>query len=523
MTNNTYLSHHGIKGMKWGERRFQYQDGSLTPAGRDRYGVGEERKKTPFARIVLSKKKNTVDTDADNLSGKQNKLIDKIRGPRHRGNGQEEPKKPLTDEERASLIRSGDVNKILSRADELSPQEMSTAIQRARDLDSLRQFSDREEQRNQTVVDKAKSLKDKMDEASRQKILRSGSAKEILENADKFSNNELNDALTRAKYTAALKEQAKLESRSKIKSIMNVATNALDLLDKAQNIKNRWNNLFGDDDDSSFLNLSPEDALSQMGSWNKDKLKAYKERTDLFNTIGNNLKGVIERNKGKNKYDFSNATPDELLDRYNKSGDEDERKAIANTLDTMKKNQANVNALNGMPSGNQKKQQDQQNGQNGNQKKQDKQGKTETKSETKPKHEDDGKPIPKPETTEKQPNRSEMLDRVVAETNRKYNERLAQDQESYSHIADYWNKRNSKEYFEKERNSKEDRKNRNEQLKSYASFLEDANNAKLVERAQEQKMREDHANEYYQKQEDIKETNRLINNAIKALDKALKS
>ncbi len=37
------LYHHGIKGQKWGRRRFQNDDGSLTNAGRDRYGVGEER------------------------------------------------------------------------------------------------------------------------------------------------------------------------------------------------------------------------------------------------------------------------------------------------------------------------------------------------------------------------------------------------------------------------------------------------------------------------------------------------
>lgn len=36
--NQEELKHFGIKGMKWGIRRFQNEDGSLTPAGRERYG-----------------------------------------------------------------------------------------------------------------------------------------------------------------------------------------------------------------------------------------------------------------------------------------------------------------------------------------------------------------------------------------------------------------------------------------------------------------------------------------------------
>ena len=37
MTNDLELYHHGIKGMKWGVRRYQNTDGSLTPAGKKRY------------------------------------------------------------------------------------------------------------------------------------------------------------------------------------------------------------------------------------------------------------------------------------------------------------------------------------------------------------------------------------------------------------------------------------------------------------------------------------------------------
>lgn len=39
--SNKWLAHHGIKGQKWGIRRWQYADGSLTPAGRDHYGLSD--------------------------------------------------------------------------------------------------------------------------------------------------------------------------------------------------------------------------------------------------------------------------------------------------------------------------------------------------------------------------------------------------------------------------------------------------------------------------------------------------
>ena len=37
-----YLAHHGVKGQKWGVRRYQNQDGSLTEEGRRRYSKSSE-------------------------------------------------------------------------------------------------------------------------------------------------------------------------------------------------------------------------------------------------------------------------------------------------------------------------------------------------------------------------------------------------------------------------------------------------------------------------------------------------
>lgn len=49
------LYHHGTKGQKWGVRKYQYEDGSLTPAGRERYyghgfkvKSGEGKSANPF-------------------------------------------------------------------------------------------------------------------------------------------------------------------------------------------------------------------------------------------------------------------------------------------------------------------------------------------------------------------------------------------------------------------------------------------------------------------------------------------
>ena len=84
--DSSYLEHHGIKNQKWGVRRFQNPDGSLTAAGRIRYGVQGVQKatanvgkavfnvgKTAGSKVATSAKKAIAAKKEKDLAAKKEK------------------------------------------------------------------------------------------------------------------------------------------------------------------------------------------------------------------------------------------------------------------------------------------------------------------------------------------------------------------------------------------------------------------------------------------------------------------
>ena len=68
------LIHYGILGMKWGVRRYQNKDGSLTSAGKKRYSDNDDIKDAPQKNTEDPKKKSVKDMSDEELRREVNRI-----------------------------------------------------------------------------------------------------------------------------------------------------------------------------------------------------------------------------------------------------------------------------------------------------------------------------------------------------------------------------------------------------------------------------------------------------------------
>lgn len=68
---NSEFYHHGTKGMKWGIRRYQNKDGSLTPLGRKRYGTLDGLANSDYGRKMAKKGKLITNGKSQSTASKK--------------------------------------------------------------------------------------------------------------------------------------------------------------------------------------------------------------------------------------------------------------------------------------------------------------------------------------------------------------------------------------------------------------------------------------------------------------------
>lgn len=74
------LYHHGVKGMKWGVRRYQNEDGSLTAAGKKRQAKQEAKAVKKYSKKLSKDWINIHNEAADVNDSKAKSLYNKYKG-----------------------------------------------------------------------------------------------------------------------------------------------------------------------------------------------------------------------------------------------------------------------------------------------------------------------------------------------------------------------------------------------------------------------------------------------------------
>lgn len=196
------LQHWGIKGMKWGMRRYQNKDGSLTPEGRKRY------------------------SDSDGSDGfSESKMTRKLRKGRKTISAEDEVE--TVEQKREKLLKSSDAVELYKNRDLLTTAEINERLNRIDTERRLAKVMEETQPAKKTVLDRVdtalkvgrkinevyeftntpvmKALKKKMGLATDEESDKTFNIKKLYENRDKLSDKDVQNAANRAENYNKLK------------------------------------------------------------------------------------------------------------------------------------------------------------------------------------------------------------------------------------------------------------------------------------------------------------------------------
>lgn len=130
------LQHWGIKGMKWGQRRYQNKDGSLTPAGQKRYNKEMEKLKKDQAKLKeaqrIQKNKQRTQSKLDKLEAAKKKLKEDQKALADEKKGKKKPEdiEETPEQRKERLLKSTNAKELYKHKDELTSAEIDERIKR---------------------------------------------------------------------------------------------------------------------------------------------------------------------------------------------------------------------------------------------------------------------------------------------------------------------------------------------------------------------------------------------------------
>lgn len=191
----TFLAHHGVTGQKWGVRRYQEKDGSLTPEGRQHWGIGPAREKIKLAwknRKVFRPK-----TEAEKkklLKAKEAKKAENEKKREENAVKRAERNKAALDAKREKLIREGDPKTLYKNRKLLSDEDLDRALNRINKLGTLKpedkaaQKSLQQTKENRQTVKDGKSSVDKLIAAGKTAVTIGGTLVGMYEGYTKIAS-----------------------------------------------------------------------------------------------------------------------------------------------------------------------------------------------------------------------------------------------------------------------------------------------------------------------------------------------
>ena len=134
------LYHWGIKGQRWGIRRYQNADGSLTDEGREHYGYDSKRQRGHLVQVIRSKHQAKVEAKRKKKKAAENaKRLEAARKAK--------AEKKAHEEEKAKALKTGSAADILKFKDELTTQEKNEAYNRLNSENNLARLADEDRRR----------------------------------------------------------------------------------------------------------------------------------------------------------------------------------------------------------------------------------------------------------------------------------------------------------------------------------------------------------------------------------------